>query len=101
MEIEYTEEEKIIMRAITWLDEDASDGSKEAQEIIEGLKEIGKSFAMPVVSGSLPSFKTRNNVMHDLCTIEGDLIDEDKIKLLWIYDKWLVNNAGLPEGNEL
>ena len=40
-----------------------------------------------------PSLEKRNNKMHDLCTIKGNLIDEDKIKALWLYDKWLMNKA--------
>ena len=49
-----TKEEMILTRAITWMSEDAGDGIKEAQEIVEGLKGLVKLFDSPVVSKMLP-----------------------------------------------
>lgn len=50
--MKYTEEEKILIRAITWMSEDANEGCEEAKEIIAGLEKLVKLFAIPVVMPS-------------------------------------------------
>jgi hypothetical protein len=56
------------------------------------------------VSGSLPDFDERNDVMHEICETGQEaggmiIIDEAAIRLMWTYDSWLQKRIGL-KGNE-
>lgn len=52
--MEITKEQRILMRAACWISEDANDGCKEAKEIVEGLEELVKLFAIHDVIKMLP-----------------------------------------------
>lgn len=59
-----------------------------------------KQFRKPDVMQSLPNFDERNDVMHEICETGQKtggviVIDEEAIRLLWTYDKWLQKRIGL------
>ena len=75
--MEYTKEEKTLMRAITWIGEDANDGCEEAQEIVKGLKGLFENLNIETIKRELLiSYENFKLITPDKFTCSEQAIDK-------------------------